>query len=114
VTQIDNPSSEPETPPSATEKPVIRSTASQVHAGIKYFAGFVIAVSLGAVVGAWACDSTAKSTSAADWFLWAAGTGKTWEEYQQDQIARGNPRLKGDDMTWMQQLFNDAYAGNNR
>jgi hypothetical protein len=104
--------------PEATSPPgqdrEARSTVSQVNSGIKFFLGFVIAMSLGCVIGTWACSSAAESTTAADWFLRIAGSDKSWKEYQADQIAKGNPRLKGDDMTWMQQLFNDAYAGNNR
>lgn len=52
---------------------------------------------------------------AADWFLWLCGQDQTWEEYQDQQRARGNARImdnEDEDYDWMQELVNDAYRGN--
>jgi hypothetical protein len=105
---------ESEVSPTSADKPVRRSLSCQLMGGINYFLGFVIVAAIFTGVGAWACNSASRSTTAADWFLWVSGSDKTWGEYQRDQEAKGNPRLKDKDMTWMQQLFNDAYADNNR
>jgi hypothetical protein len=105
---------ESEEAPVSVDTPEVPSTNSQVMNGINNVIIGVIVVSLLTILGTWACRSASKSTTAADWFLWVAGSDKTWEEYQEDHVKKGNPRLKDEEMTWMQQLFNDAYAGNNR
>jgi hypothetical protein len=106
--------SAPEGSDPPAEDRAVRSTVSQANRGVNCVLGFVLAASLGTVVGAWACNGAAESKKAADWLLWVAGSDKTWEEYQKGHVSKGNARLKDDDATWMQQLFQDAYAGNNR
>jgi hypothetical protein len=100
--------------PVSVDIPKVRTAGSQVISGINNVMIGVIVVSLFTIVGTWVCTAASKSTTAADWFLWVAGSEKTWEEYQANHVKKGNPRLKDKEMTWMQQLFNDAYAGNNR
>jgi hypothetical protein len=97
------------TPPRANPTAI-----SQVVRGVQNFVIVMVFLGLLGVVGRWACTSASESTTCADWFLWVAGSDKNWEEYQKNQVRKGNPRLKDKEMTWMQQLFNDAYAGNNR
>lgn len=79
--------------------PKIRSTASQMSRGVKLFLSLAIAMLLGCAIGTWVLKGTTQSTTAADWFLWVCGSDKTWEEYQRDQISKGNARLKDDEMT---------------
>jgi hypothetical protein len=95
------------------DKPKVRSTASQVVGGAKLFCCYVLAAAIGISVYTLAFEQTNRSTTAADWFLWACGSDKTWEEYQRDHVAKGHPRLKDKEKGWVHQLFHDALSGNN-
>jgi hypothetical protein len=109
-----NESLEPEESPVVPDRPKVRSTSSQIRGGITLFFAFVLGMAIYTATSSWACDKASKSTTVADWFLWIGGSDKTWDEYQRDQIARGNSRLKDKELGWMGQLLQDAYAGNNR
>ncbi len=98
--------------PAASAEPAVRSTASQVLGGAKWFLAFVLGAAIYVTVANSAGDEANKSTAVADWFLWVSGSDKTWEEYQKEQIAKGNPRLKDKDLGWVGQLLQDAYVGN--
>lgn len=89
-----------------------RSTANQVAGGVKLFLAFVLGAAIYTTVGNWACEGASQSTTVADWFLWASGSDKTWDQYQKAQIANGNPRLEDKELGWVGQLLQDAYAGN--
>jgi hypothetical protein len=106
--------SDTEVPPESVNQPTVRSTSSQILGGVKWFLGFVLVAAIYMTAGKWACKEANQSTAAADWCLWVAGSDKTWDEYQKDQVAKGNPRLKDKKLGWVGQLVQDAYAGNNR
>jgi hypothetical protein len=85
----------------------------QVMRGVQNFVIVMIFVGLLATVGKWALFSASESTSCADWFLWAAGSEKTWDEYQRDHVRQGHKRMEDKDASWLEQLFIDGYAGLN-
>ncbi len=101
-------------PVESVHTPTGRNTANQVAGGVKLFLAFVLGAAIYTTAGNWATDKASKSTKVADWFLWGAGSDKTWDQYQKGQIAKGNPRLKDKELGWVGQLIQDAYAGNNR
>lgn len=104
---------ESETLPASADAPKIRTAASQMLGGIKHFLIYVTVVALLCTVGKWALFSATKSNTVADCFLWAAGSDKTWEEYQRDHVRKGHSRMEDKDATWLEQLFIDGYAGRN-
>jgi len=100
-------SSEPD--PTTSQAGLRHSTEKRLH-GVAVAIG--IAFLLAATVATWALwpAGDTKSNRAADFFLWVAGSDLTWEQYQQQQRAAGNPRMDEKEYDWTQQALNDAYS----
>ena len=92
-----------------------RSATGWLQAAVRFASIAVVTaiVATGGIYGAKQYGQMQDSEApAANWFLWLCGQDQTWEEYQDQQRARGNARImdnEDEEYSWMQELVNDAY-----
>lgn len=103
-------SSEPEFSDAMVPSTAARRSSAPLVSGAMMFAVLAMVVAGAAAVWLFQPGGETKSNTAADFFLWISGSDLTWEQYQAQQLDRGNQRLDEKEYDWTQQVLNDAYS----